>query len=176
MRKVKLLAALALAIAAIAATPLAAQSAATMTELLAKERADYSDFSYLVASSAGIEASPFEAYMYCDQLGSFPENAMPNGPITAGAATFFMMKNYGISGGLMWRLTGAPRYAIREFRALDLIDPEVDPAHVLSGRELIELVSAFAERFPDATLREAEVSDVSAERRKAVLKTLEGTK
>ena len=112
------------------------------------------DFSYLIASELGMEVTPFEAWVYCDRFEAFPFTAKPNDPIPVKTISYFLMKNYSLSGGIMWSLTKSPRYAWKELRKNSFWNANIDQSTILSGRNMIQAVSKFFNLWPTVNLRD----------------------
>lgn len=159
-----------------AALPLAAQDAAALSEILEKREATVTDLSYLAASQLGMECTPFEAYAYCDRFGTFPLDSTAELPVTVRLVSYFLMKNYGLKGGLMWTATGNPRYAWKELKAQGFWKPGTDPDNILSGRDLVRAISKFSDLWPDAMLLNPPVGEASNEYREAILAAKEDQK
>ncbi len=136
-----------------------AQSAQSVSDILAREAATYRDFAYLVASEHGMTIEPVEAFAWCERFGSFPADVGPDTPITVRNASHFFMSNYGLDGGLMWRLTKSPRYAWRELKHEEFWPAGTDPDEILSGAEMVRAIGRFFETWPEAKLREPGVAD-----------------
>ncbi len=167
----------ALCLALLAAIlPLAAQDAALLSGILEKQSATVTDFSYLVASQLGMECTPFEAYTYCDRFGTFPFAKNAEQPVTVRMVSHFLMKNYGLKGGILWNATGSARYAWKELKAQGFWKAGTDPDHVLSGRDLVRAVSKFVAKWPEATLRDPPVPEAKAEYRDAIFSAKEEQK
>ncbi len=164
------------AFAALLALPACAQSATEISRILEKNATNAIDFSYLVASSAGLDCTPFEAYAWCDRFNTFPLTATMNSPATPKAVSHFLMANYQLTGGIMWSLTGNARYAYKELKSRGFWKQGTDPDTVLSGRDLVRAVRQFYLDYPDALPRRPEAP--APERRwiDALLSTKEATK
>jgi len=149
--------------------PLAAQDAATISSILAKKSVSYLDFSYLLASELGLTATPFEAWAYCDRYGAFPFDAKAGDPITVKEISFFLVKNYGLGGGIMWSASQSPRYAWKELRNNGFWARNIDPGMVLSGRDLVQAVSKFFNTYPEARLHTPPTPEAPYEYRNILL-------
>jgi len=137
------------------ATPLlVAQEAAVISDILKNQIADLKDFSYMIASSEGRLGTPFEAYTFCDRFGTFPFRSAADLPLRAKTVSYFLMKNYEIGGGIFWTIFKSPRYAFRELKYRGLWTNIRNPNYILSGRDLIRVLSRFHVLFPDAVLRD----------------------
>ena len=145
------------------------QEARVITDILSRERATNTDFSYLIASQTGMECTPFEAWAWCDRFGSFPLDSNASTPITVKTVSHFLMNNYGIKGGLLWSAFHSPRYAWKELKASGFWKSGTDPDTVLSGRDLVRCVSKFFQEHPDALPRNPPTQEASEHYMKALL-------
>jgi len=163
-------------IAALLLVPVYSQDAGLLTAILEKKAANYADFSYMLVSEIGMECSPFEAYTYCDRFDSFNFTTAVNTPITVKSVSFFLMNNYGLTGGIMWSVFKSPRYAYKQLKNDGFWKPGTDPDSILSGRDLVRAVSRFFNAYPASRLRNPSTQEASAERRKALIAEKETTK
>lgn len=157
------------------AIPVFAQDAEQISSILDKDHVSYMDFSYLVASELGMNVTPFEAWVYCDRFECFPFTAKPDDQIPVKIISYFLMKNYALSGGIMWSLTKSPRYAWKELRRNSFWNVNTDPSSVLSGRDLIQAISKFVSLWPTATLKNPQQKEVKLEFINALLADKEET-
>lgn len=130
--------------------PLFSQDAKIITEILEKKEATYMDFSYLIASEMELGISPFEAYTWCDRSEVFGFTKKPSEPLTAKTFSYFVMKNYGLKGGIMWTIFKTPRYAWKELKNNGFWKPGVASSKILSGRDLVVYTSKFFTEYPEA--------------------------
>ncbi|ULQ59581.1 hypothetical protein K7I13_14115 [Brucepastera parasyntrophica] len=151
------------------AVPGMAQTAELITEILEKEIATYMDFSYLIASEAGLEITPFEAYSWCTQFNSFPSDDPANTPITVKRFSHFVMQNYGLKGGIMWTAFKSPRYAWKELKSAGFWDHKIDPDKKLTGKEMTQAIGRFFLFYPEARLRTVAMQDTAPANREALL-------
>lgn len=157
-----------LCVAALLAFPAFAQEARYVTEIIARDQATHMDFSYLVASELGMDSSPFEAYAWCDRYGSYSMETTPDAPITVRTVSHFLMRNYGVKGGLIWSAFKTPRYAWKELKANGFWKSGSDPDTVLSGRDLIKAMNKFFDMYPDAKLRNPPSEEAPEQYKKAL--------
>lgn len=157
------------------ALPVIAQDAEQISKILEKNHVSYIDFSYLIASELGMDVTPFEAWTYCDRFECFPFTAKPNDEIPVKIISYFLMKNYSLSGGIMWSLTKSPRYAWNELRKNSFWSVNIDPSSVLSGRDIIQALSKFYILWPTATLINPPHNQVKTEYINALLSEKEET-
>lgn len=143
---------LVLALAALAVHTAVAQSAQAVTDILARETATYGDFSYLISSELGTETTPEGAFARCERFGTFPTGTRADTPLTVKGVSHFFMSHYGLSGGLLWRVTKSARYAWRELKYQGFWPAGTDPDDVLSGTEMVQAVGRFFDTWPEAKL------------------------
>ncbi len=160
----------------VAILPVAAQSASEISLILEKKATNTLDFSYLVASSAGFQGNPFQAYAWCDRFNTFPLDGTMNDPATPKAISHFLMANYQLQGGIMWTLTGSPRYAYKELKSRGFWPRGTDPDTALSGRDLIKTVRQFLSDYPDALPRRPDSPEPDPSWLKALLADKEASK
>jgi hypothetical protein len=53
---------------------------------------------------------------------------------------FLVMRSFGFKGGIMYSLFQSPRYGYREMVYLNLIQGRADPAMLVSGRRLLQII------------------------------------
>lgn len=167
---------LVLAVAVLSLYGANAQSAQAVSELLSKETATFQDFAYLVASEAGAEYAPSEAFAWCGRFGSFPADTVPDTPITVRSASHFLVSNYGLSGGIMWRLTKSPRYAWRELKQAGFWAAGTDPDDNLSGEALVRAMGRFFDTWPEAKIRDPGAADARRDKSSVLVAGLEARK
>jgi hypothetical protein len=156
--------------------PVAAQSASELSVILGKKESNTVDFSYLIASSSGLECTPFEAYAWCDRFNTFPLTDTMNTPATPKRISYFLMTNYQLKGGIMWSLTGNARYAYKELKNRGFWNQGTDPDSVLSGRDLVRAVRQFFTDYPDALPRRPDAPKPNPRYLEALLADKEATK
>jgi hypothetical protein len=156
--------------------PVAAQSASELSAILGKKEANEVDFSYLIASSSGLECTPFEAYAWCDRFNTFPLTDTMNTPATPKRISHFLMANYQLKGGIMWSLTGDARYAYKELKYRGFWKQGTDPDTALSGRDLVRAVRQFFTDYPDVLPRRPDAPKPNPRYLEALLADKEATK
>lgn len=141
-------------IALCAITIAYAQDASILDTILNKDKADYMDFAFFVASEAGIEGTMFELYVWCDQFQAFPFKKSPDSFITPKQFSYFMMKLYSLPGGVMWSTLKNQRYAWKELKATNFWDKKTNPNKSMSGRELTRAISKFYTQYDDIVIKQ----------------------
>jgi len=144
-----------LLILTVSASFLWGQSNELLDSFLSKEKADVATTMLLVAQSAGLlphDASPQDGYSWAisEKFGKHVKKFKADEPVTLGLFYLALFKTWNVKGGLMYSMTGAPRYAAKEAGFLGYVEPSelypnrtVPPYEVLTG---ISYVSAdFAE-------------------------------
>ncbi len=132
---------------------LSAQSAQKITELIATEKANYGNASWLIAvqtNLAGDTASDEEAFEILvenDYIRQKPsstgEKLIPSAGDEIKIKDFALLctKAYKIKGGLLYRLTKSPRYALRELKAMKVISNDAEPDSIVSGKQMIHILN-----------------------------------
>jgi hypothetical protein len=153
--------------------PAFTQSAAMLSQIMGEKAATVMDFSYLITSELGMDCTRFEAYTYCDRFGLFAIDEMAKEPVTVQTVSYFLMTNYGLKGGIMWDLTKSPRYAWKELKSTGFWKKGTNPDDVLSGRDLVRVVSKFFQTYPDAKLCNPPTKEASSRYIEALLSNKE---
>jgi hypothetical protein len=149
--------------------PIFSQQAELISDILAREKATYMDFAYLIASEMGMECTPFEAYTWCDRYGVFGFDDSPLTPIKVSTFSHFMMVSYNLKGGIMWTVFRNPRYAWKELKSSGFWKTGADPAQKMSGRDLVRAIGRFFSMYPEARLKSPERKEMEAGRVEALL-------
>ena len=120
-----------------------AQSNVFLDEFLSQEAVAYGPASYLVLLGAGRIA---ESDSQERALGMLAEQGWaiwdkgPDEPLSLGEYALLLMRSFEIEGGLMYRLSGLPRYAARELVYLGLIQGRARPGMTLSGERAVRIL------------------------------------
>jgi hypothetical protein len=112
--------------------------------ILASDALTYTQASGLILQAADIlpPSSGGElAFTTALSSGWLPEGALPQDPLTLGAASFLVMKSFGLKGGVMYTLLPGRRYAYREMIYRKFIQGRVDPSMRVSGERLLHIIS-----------------------------------
>ena len=127
-----------------------AQSAQKITELLSVEKVTYADASYFIAIQSDFatdsvsESEAFELLKH----NKFIKNSKIQSTdiISLKNLSSLCVKATGIKGGLLYRITKSPRYALRELKAMGIIPNDADPASFVSGKQFINILSQCDEQ------------------------------
>lgn len=125
-----------------------AQSADSVTELLIAENIYLPQVSYFATVYLGLgadEISYSDATTILDENIGFPEIKNPQDELTYKDFSYFCTRVWNIKGGLMYRITKAPRYALRELKALGYVSPNIDPNTLVTGRDALTIMTECAE-------------------------------
>ena len=132
---------------------LSAQSAQKITELIATEKANYGNASWLIAVQTGLaqdtntDAETFEILVENDYISQKPsatgERLIPSAEDEIKIKDFasLCLRAYKIKGGLMYRITKSPRYALRELKAMKVVSNDADPNTIVSGKQMIHILN-----------------------------------
>lgn len=162
-------------LAAAALFSLHAQSAQKMTEIITRDEINYGDVSYFLSIQAGLcsdQVSEKDAFISLYKEGYFPENfdelsdtkmegeaeEIISRKIRLNDLALLCTKAYGIKGGIFYRITKAPRYALRELKARQIVQNDADPASYVSGKTFLGILSGI-EEYKSAAGVKKEASD-----------------
>jgi hypothetical protein len=132
-----------------AGSPLLAQTAAELDQLLETKKVSLAQASRFVLAVAEVTDNTLEAgpaYALAEERGWLPEGAAPDTPIRLGELCFLTMRAFGIRGSFLYVLSPGPRYAYRELDYLKLIPGRRDPDLTVSGERLLlilDMVSRY---------------------------------
>lgn len=130
-------------LAASAAGAAWGQSNEVIDSLLSEQEATLAKTAYLVlAASGAIEDSQTvdQAFTALQGLPWGFAAATPDQVVTFGSCSYLIMRAFEVRGGLMYRLFPGPRYAARELAYRDAYRGRTSPGHVLSGREVADIL------------------------------------
>jgi len=94
----------------------------------------------LDASEVKITPSYAVAFRFAEDQGWLPKGVTPDSPARLDSIALLCMHSFGIKGGLMYTITGKPRYAYRELAYRGVIQGRVDPMMKVSGEKLLFMV------------------------------------
>jgi len=121
---------------------LAAQGAAVEIEALLASRAlSYAQASRFVLEAADAAAfdDPIEAFHFARERNWLPRNAEPNALARLDSISLLLMQSFGLSGGILFTLTGSAHFAYREMEHMGFIHGRVSPRQTVSGDTLLYL-------------------------------------
>lgn len=127
------------------------QTADILDELLVNEHISFGEAAYVFLGSRGEidnSAAPEDAFeLLRQQLPRYSEVAADTA-ITVADLSLIGMELYEVPGGVLYALTGAPRYAYRDVRFRNILQDPVNPGDPVSGQLALQLVQRFA-RYAD---------------------------
>jgi hypothetical protein len=126
---------LAIFLSALLSSPLYAQTAAELEELLQIQTVSYGQAARFVLEAADT-ASPQDsgaAFAFAVERAWLPQKAAAEKPITLAELSFLIMKAFDIKGGMMYAIKPGPRYAYRSMISHSFIQGASDPAMTISG-------------------------------------------
>lgn len=120
-----------------------AQDNTVIDAILAEKELTYQHASYLLLSADGTPPADGE-------MGSaYP----PEKTLTLGEYSLLVMETFDISGGLMYTVTGMPRYAARELAFRDIVQGRAYPRMKLSGERALRIVGRVLTLQEEGRLR-----------------------
>ena len=136
------------------------QTATKMSEIISREEMTYGDISYFLSIQAGLcddQVSEKDAFNALYQAGYFPESfdiaadtekessieEIISQNIKLKDLALLCTKSYGIKGGILYRLTKAPRYALRELKAKGFVQNDAEPDSTVSGKTFLGILSGI---------------------------------
>ena len=121
---------------------LSAQSAALeIEELLASRAVTYAQASRFVLEAADVAAfgDPVQAFYFARQQNWLPRGASAHEQAQLNGISLLLMRSFGLHGGFMFALTGAPCFAYREMEHKGFINGRASPRQMVSGEALLYL-------------------------------------
>lgn len=122
------------------AAVVSAQSADAFTEMIDAKQVTVGDIGYFLAVYRGFvpeSASASEATSALQNEGIVADSVEADTPLTYRLFAGMLMRTWDVKGGLMYTITGADRYALRELQAKGFIPSSVDPTAVVSGYQAL---------------------------------------
>ena len=124
------------------------QSNTVIDELIEKENADWGQTTYLVLTAVELldENEDIPGVMSALEAQQWNIDSKDAEEfITLGEYSYMLMKAFGLSGGLMYKIFPGPRYAARELDYLNFIDENKSPYRTLSGEEVLRILGRLLE-------------------------------
>jgi hypothetical protein len=140
---------LVLAMAAIGAPLLSAQSNEVLDAVLGEATLSYGNAAYLVGTASGRipeTTAPADAVPLMEQAGLATPGRGPSDPVTLGDFSYMLTRAFGIPGGIMYRILPSPRYATRELAYLGIISGPAKPGMALSGDRALRILERILNR------------------------------
>ena len=120
-----------------------AQSSDVVSELIASKKATFGHACYISAVYQNIvdeNESQTIAVNAIYEQDILPPNADANVPIPFGQLARIFCNMWNVKGGLLYRATDkSPRYALRQLKRDGVIDEDIDPNSIPTGRELLNI-------------------------------------
>lgn len=130
-----------------------AQSADFVTELIAAKRATFGHACYIFSVYQNIideNESQTAAINAIFEKGILPPNADVNVPISFKHLARLFCAMWNVEGGLLYRATKkSPRYALRQLKRDGVIDNNIDPDSIPTGRELLNIFTLGEIKYND---------------------------
>jgi len=133
--------------------------------LLASDAVTYAQASRLVLDAAGAAAftDPSEAFYFAREQNWLPRNASPHAPARLNNISLLLMQSFGLRGGILFTLTGAPRFAYREMVHMGILHGRISPVQMVSGDTLLYLVGRFLGHIGEDAVIAAEMEQQRAQ-------------
>ena len=122
---------------------LPAQTAAEIEALLNAQSLSYGEAARFVLRAADQvgELSPADAFTFAMEKRWLPQKAESGSIASLDGISLLIMRSFGIKGGIMYSIFRNPHYAYRELEYKDVIQGRADPKMIVSGEQLLFLVS-----------------------------------
>jgi len=146
---------------------LAAQSTAQEIEDLLEQRAvTYSQAARFILDAADVAsiADPVEAFRFAEERNWLPRNSSSGQLARLDGLSLLIMRAFNLRGGVMYTLTGAPRYAYRELVYNGIIQGRATMNMHVSGYELLFIINRVLSQTERRFGWDLEVERRSAER------------
>jgi hypothetical protein len=120
-----------------------AQSNDVLDRILAEEQLTYGSAAYLLLVAIGKaaeETSPEQAATMAEQEGFALQGFEPADGLSIGQYSFMLMRAFGLTGGIMYRIVPSPRYAAREMEYAGVIQGPAIPGMAVSGNEAVRML------------------------------------
>ena len=124
------------------------QSAEKLSDVLASEKVTLGQLSYL-AGTCGLglpdETDYSTAFEKIKEQNLLPKSVIKDASegdvATISQAAYLFMKSTNLSGGVMYKLTNAKRYAFKEVKARGILPPNADPNSTLDGHDAFAILN-----------------------------------
>ncbi len=140
MKKVILL----ILILSLPTTFISAQASSRVSQTLTAQTVSLNDVSYYASVYLGINteaAAGSTARAALEEYFDFSKIESNTDPLTYADFAYFCTEAWNIKGGLMLRVTKAPRYAFLELQSLGYIPQNVQPTDLISGRDALTIIT-----------------------------------
>jgi outer membrane protein OmpA-like peptidoglycan-associated protein len=128
---------------AFAQTPHRQSTAAEIEMLLGAKTITYAQASRFTLEAANVLATDNseEAFNYAVQQNWLPNKLASGDTAQLNYVSLLLMRSFNTRGGIMYTVTGNPRYAYRELAYLGVIQNRADPAMFVSGEQLLYYIN-----------------------------------
>ena len=136
-----------------------AQSADKVTDILNSPKATYGQASYICASAKSLiedDASYEEAFQVLKEEGFIKGSHSADEPIKIKHLAKLCVKTWDVQNSIMYRITGASRYALRVMKAEGVIADSKDPSSIPSGIDLLNIITACLDRYETSEFEQVE--------------------
>jgi len=126
------------AVCLILASPVFAQTAAEVEQLLAADSVTYEQAAWFLSRAAELPAAdPQGAFNNAAKRNWLPKNVSPGDTARLDGIALLVMRSFDIRGGVIYSMYQTPHYAYRELVYQNIIQGRTDPAMTVSGSALI---------------------------------------
>jgi hypothetical protein len=140
---------LAILFAALLSSPLHAQTAAELEELLQIQTISYALAARFVLEAADtVNVSDTAlAFALASERTWLPKKAAAEKPITLAELSFLIMKAFDLKGGIMYAIKPCPRYAYRSLISRSFIQSASDPDMTVSGDHFLLILGNVLDAY-----------------------------
>ncbi len=134
-----------------------AQQADRVTAMLNAPSVTFNQAAYFASSYLGLGSegmSDDEAGKMLASFSSFPKLSVSEQPLTVKEFAYFCVKVWKIKGGIGYTVFKAPRYALKELKALGFVPVFADPDTYVTGRDALYIMGKCADYAEAQSMRE----------------------
>ncbi|MCX7023378.1 MAG: hypothetical protein NT080_02010 [Spirochaetes bacterium] len=135
-----------------AAAAMYAQSNEAIDRILAADAVDYGKVAYLVlvaSDNIAEDAGESRSFEMLKELKWVDPGVAETDPVSLSEYAYFLMKAFGLRGGLMYSLVPGKRYAYRELVSRKVIQGRADPADRVTGDRAIRVLGRILDLVGD---------------------------
>lgn len=134
-----------------------AQQADRVTAMINAPNVTFNQAAYFASSYLGLGSenmSDAEAGKMLAGFSSFPKLNISEQPLTLKEFAYFCLKVWKIKGGIGYTVFKAPRYALKELKALGFVPVFADPDTYVTGRDALYIMGKCADYAETHNARE----------------------
>lgn len=134
-----------------------AQQADRITAMINAPNVTFNQAAYFASSYLGLGSenmSDAEAGKMLAAFSSFPKLSISEQPLTLKEFAYFCVKVWKIKGGIGYTVFKAPRYALKELKALGFVPVFADPDTCVTGRDALYIMGKCADYAETQNARE----------------------